>query len=175
MFDGYQLPGGTLVADIGGADGAMMAQFLRNDPGRRGIVFDLPEVVAGAAATIADHQLQGRVQAIGGDFFNSVPAADVYVLSYVLHDWDDESCRCILGNIAKAADRGARLVVVEAIMPTGDEPHPARVIDLTMLAMHPGRERTEDEFRVLLDSAGFTMDRIVPSATPYSFIEATLR
>jgi hypothetical protein len=174
MFDGYRLPEGAVVADIGGADGAMIAQLLTDDPDRRGIVFDLPDVVSAAPKTIADHGLSGRVQVIGGDFFDSVPAADVYILSYILHDWDDESCRRILANIAKAAKPGARLVIVESVIPAGDEPHPAKVIDITMLAMLTGRERTEEEYRALLNSAGFTIDRIVPSPTPYCFIEATL-
>lgn len=175
MFDGYRLPEGTVVADIGGADGAMIAQLLADDPDRRGIVFDLPDVVAAAPKTIAEHGLTGRVQTVGGDFFESVPAADVYIVSYILHDWDDESCQRILASVAKAAKPGARLVVVESVIPAGDEPHPATVIDLTMLVMLTGRERTEDEYRALLDSAGFTIDRIVSSPTPYCFIEATLR
>jgi hypothetical protein len=176
MFDGYRLPAGAVVADVGGADGAMMVQLLTDDdPERQGIVFDRPEVVAAATKTIADHGLANRLRATAGDFFDAVPAADVYVLSYILHDWNDESCRRILGSIAKAAKPGARVVVVESIMPTGDEPHPMKVIDLTMLVLHTGRERTEDEFRALLDSGGFTLDRIVRNSSPYCFIEATLR
>jgi predicted transcriptional regulator len=175
MFDGYRLPEGTMVADIGGADGSVLAQLLVNDPARRGIVFDRPEVVAAARKTLADYGLTDRVHPIGGDFFESVPAANVYILSYVLHDWDDESCRRILGTIAEAAEPGARVVFIEAVIPPGDEPHPAKVVDLTMLAMLTGRERTAEGYRALLDSAGFALDRIVPSTTPFSFIEATLR
>jgi hypothetical protein len=103
-----------------------------------------------------------------------VPAADVYVLSHIIHDWDDESCRRILGSIAKAAKPGNRLVVVESVMPDGDEPHPMRTVDLIMLSLAGGRERTEREFRALLDSAGFTVDRIVRNSLAYSFIEATV-
>jgi hypothetical protein len=175
MFEGYRLPEGAVVADIGGADGSMLAQLLAGAPDRRGIVFDRPEVVAAAQKTLADHGLADRVQSIGGDFFQSVPAADVYILSYILHDWDDESCRRVLRTIAEAAEPGARVVLVEAVIPPGDVPHPAKVIDLTMLAMLTGRERTAEEYRALLDSAGFTVDRIVPSPTPFSFVEATLR
>jgi hypothetical protein len=175
MFEGYRLPEGAVVADIGGADGSMLAQLLADDSDRRGIVFDRPEVVAAAQKTLADHGLADRVHSVGGDFFQSVPAADVYLLSYILHDWDDESCRKILHSIADAAEPGARVVLVEAVIPPGDVPHPAKVIDLTMLAMLTGRERTAEEYRALLDSAGFTVDRIVPSPSPFSFIEATLR
>jgi hypothetical protein len=175
MFDGYRLPPGAVVADIGGADGSLIAQLLADDPDRRGIVFDLPDVVAAADKTLADQGLSGRVQTVGGDFFVSVPAADVYVLAYILHDWDDESCARILSTIKRAAEPGARLVVVESVIPSGDEPHPGKVIDITMLAMLTGRERTEAEFKSLLHAAGFTLDRVVHSPTPFSFIEATLR
>jgi precorrin-6B methylase 2 len=173
MFEGYRLPEGTVVADIGGADGSMMCRFLANEPDRRGIVFDQPEVVPAAEKTLADHNLADRVQAVAGNFFESVPAADVYVLSYILHDWNDEDCRLILRNIASAANPGARLVIVEAIIPPGDEPHPAKVIDVTMLAMNNGRERTAAEYTELLNSAGFTLDRVVPSPSMFSFTEAT--
>jgi hypothetical protein len=175
MFEGYRLPEGAVVADLGGADGSMLTRLLADAPERRGIVFDRPEVVAAAQKTLADHGLTDRVQCAGGDFFESVPAADVYILSYILHDWDDESCRRILGNIAVTAEPGARVVLVEAVIPPGDAPHPAKVVDLTMLAMAGGRERTAEEYQALLDSAGFTLDRIVPSPTPFAFVEATLR
>lgn len=163
MFDGYRLPEGTVVADIGGADGSMMVRLLADDPGRRGIVFDQPEVVAAAEKNLVDHNLADRVQAVAGDFFQSVPAADVYIVSYILHDWNDEDCRRILRNIASAANPGARLVIIEAILPPGDEPHPAKVIDLTMLAMNNGRERTAAEYTALLDSAGFTSTASFPA------------
>jgi O-methyltransferase domain len=121
------------------------------------------------------HGLADRVEVFGGDFFDAVPAADVYVLSYILHDWDDASSGKILGSIARAASPGARLVVIEAVLPEGDAPHLAKMIDLTMLAMLTGRERTAQEYEALLGDAGFTVDRIVPTPSPFSVIEATLR
>jgi hypothetical protein len=175
MFDNYSLPEGNLVADIGGADGSMLCQLLAREPDRRGIVFDRPETVPAARKTLAGHGLAGRVDIQPGDFFESVPGAEVYVLSYILHDWDDESCLRILRTVKTAAAPGARLVIVETVIPPGDTPHLAKIIDLTMLAMTTGRERTAGEYETLLATAGFTMDRIAPSPTPFSFIEATLR
>lgn len=174
MFDGYSLPEGGVVADIGGADGSMICQLLAHEPHRRGIVFDRPEIVTAARKVLADHGLAGRVDIQSGDFFESVPAADVYILSYILHDWDDESCRRILQAIANAAAPGARLVLVESVIPPGDAPHLAKAIDLTMLAMVTGRERTATEYEDLFAAVGCTIDRIVPSPTPFSFIEATV-
>jgi hypothetical protein len=175
MFDSYRLPEGNLVVDIGGADGSMICQFLAREPSRRGIVFDRPEVVPSAQKVLEDQGLAGRTEIMAGDFFESVPAADVYLLSYILHDWDDGSCTRILRNIAAAAVTGARAVLVEAVIPPGDAPHLAKSTDLTMLAMMSGRERTAQEYETLLASAGLRLDRIVPTPTPFSFIEATVR
>lgn len=176
MFDGYKLPEGALVADLGGADGSMLSQLLADEPDRRGIVFDLPEIVPAAQKTLENQGLSGRVQVQGGDFFESVPAADVYLLSYVLHDWDDDRCKQILAKVAQAGKKGARVVLAESVIPSEDVPHPSKAIDVIMLAMtQGGRERTADEWQSLLDSAGFSLDRIVESPTMFSFIEATLR
>jgi O-methyltransferase domain/Dimerisation domain len=175
MFDDYSLPEGNLVADIGGADGTVLCQLLAREPGRRGIVFDRPVVVPSARQVLVGRGLGDRVETVGGDFFESVPKADVYVMSYILHDWDDESCRRILRNVKKAAAPGARLVVMESVIPPGDELHPSKLVDLTMLGTVTGRERTAAEYEKLLGEAGFTIDRIVPTRTPYSFIEATVQ
>ncbi|MEV0637080.1 methyltransferase [Streptomyces sp. NPDC050619] len=175
MFDGYALPKGQTVADIGGADGTVMAELLSCDPDRQGIVFDLPHVVSDAHEVLRARGLAERIEVVGGDFFDGVPAADVYVLSYILHDWDDASCGKILGSIARAASPGARLVAIEAVLPEGDAPHLAKMIDLTMLAMLTGRERTAEEYEALVSDAGFALDRILPTPSPFSVIEATLR
>lgn len=105
-----------------------------------------------------------------------MPAADVYVLSSVLHDWDDESCLRILQSVKDAAASGAHLVIAESVIPTGDTPHPAKLTDLAMLGLVTGRERTANEYENLLAAAGFAMERIVPpSPAPFSFIEAALQ
>jgi hypothetical protein len=153
----------------------MICQLLTREPGRRGIVFDMPEVVPSARKVLDGHGLSGRTEIMAGDFFESVPAADVYLLSYILHDWDDASCTRILRNIAAAAAAGARVVIVEGMIPPGDAPDLAKSVDLTMLGMTTGRERTAEEYETLLATAGFRLDRIVPTPTPFSFIEATVR
>jgi len=112
---------------------------------------------------------------VGGDFFRAVPAADIYVLSTVLHDWDDEKSRRILGVIAAAARPGARLVLLEMVVPEDATPHLAKNVDLIMLAMLGGRERTAGDWRDLLGASGFRLDRILNYPSPVSVIEATLR
>ena len=174
LLDGYALPAGATVVDVGGADGSTLARLLADAPERRGVVFDRPEVVAAARARWADRALADRVEFVGGDFFRSVPPGDVYLLSFIMHNWDDVSCLRILRSIRDAAEPGARLVLIETVMPPGDHPHLAKAIDLTMLALTGGRERSAEEFRALLAAAGFILARVVPSTTPYSFVEATL-
>jgi hypothetical protein len=174
LLAGYQLPEGETVADIGGADGAVLVELLAGRPERRGVVFDLPQVVVKATETLEAAGLSDRVTVVGGDFFDNVPAADVYVMSVVLHDWDDDSCVRILRNIAKAAAPGTQLSLVEMVVPEGDGPHFTKMIDLTMLAMLGGRERTETEWRAVLADGGFTLERIIAGSGVMSVIEATL-
>jgi hypothetical protein len=175
LLDAYQVPEGQTIADIGGADGALLAELLAKAPERKGIVFDLPKVVAKATETLAAAGVDKRATVVAGDFFvDSVPVADVYVMSVVLHDWDNAAATRILRNIAGAATPGARLVLVEMVMSEGDGPHFTKMIDLTMLAMLGGRERSETEWRGLLAESGFTLDRIVSGSGVMSVIEATL-
>jgi O-methyltransferase/luciferase-like monooxygenase len=174
MFDDYRLPEGEVVADLGGADGTVLLTLLAEEPDRRGIVFDLPEVVSRARELLARHAAADRIEVVAGDFFRSVPCADVSVLSYILHDWDDTSWRRILQVIRKAAAPGARLVVIEGVVPPDARPHLTKMIDLTMLAMLAGKERTADEYQELVSAAGFPVDRIVSTPSPYSVIEATV-
>lgn len=177
MLDGYQLPEGRVVADIGGSDGWLLADLLTRDRDgeRRGIVLDRPEMVPSARRLLAEAGLATRVEVVEGDFFTAVPPADVYILSWILHDWDDDDCRRILACIRAAAGQGARLLVIEGVVPPGDEPHPTKTLDLTMLGILGGRERTEEEYRALLHDAGFTLDRVVPTPSPLAVLEATAR
>lgn len=174
MFDDYELPAGGVVADIGGGDGSVLRALLRDRPDRRGIVFDLRAVIPAADASIARDGLGDRIETVGGDFLEKVPAADVYLLGFILHDWDDDTCGRILQSIRAAARPGARLLVIEGVVPPGDEPHLIKMIDLTMLGLLPGREREADEYRDLLATNGFTLDRIVGTVSPLSIIEATV-
>ena len=115
----------------------------------RGIVFDLPETSRDEAS------LGDRLTFVAGDFFERVPSGDVYVLATILHDWDDERAAAILRTIRAAAPHGARLVVLETVLPAGNEPHGAKWLDLLMLALFAGRERDEAQWRALLSAGGF--------------------
>jgi hypothetical protein len=165
--------GAQRIVDLGGADGTLLTHVLRAAPDAIGVSYDLPHVVPAVAATAKAADLDDRLTGVGGDFFTEVPAGfDTYLMSMVLHDWDDDRAATLLGNIARAADSGARVRAIELVLPPGDEPHMAKMIDLTMLAMLNGRERTEAEFRALFEGAGLRYERTVPTPTPLSVIEA---
>ncbi len=169
----YAFPQSGTIVDVGGADGALLARVLASAPAATGIVFDLPHVVAEAAPTLKGHGLGDRLTSEGGDFFEAVPGGgDAYLLSMVLHDWNDVDATRLLSNIRDAAAPGTRVLAFELVMPQGDQPHMSKMIDLTMLGMLNGRERTEAEMRSLFEGAGLIYDGTVPTPTPVSIIEA---
>jgi O-methyltransferase domain/Dimerisation domain len=171
----YDFDGAGEIVDIGGADGALLAQILACTPSATGVTFDLPHVIAEAGPAIKAHGLGDRLRAESGDFFEAVPSgADTYLLSIVLHDWDDVRAATILENIRQAAQPGTTILALEPVMPAGDEPHMSKMLDLTMLAMTGGLERTEDEHRQLFERAGLTFQRVIPTPTPISFVVATV-
>jgi hypothetical protein len=141
--------GDETVVDVGGGNGSLLVDLLRRHPGLQGIVFDLPETVRDEAG------LGERCTFVAGNFFESVPAGDVYVLSTILHDWDDERAAAILRTIHAAAPTGTRVLVVDSVIPPGNEPHGAKWLDLLMLVIADGRERDEQQWRALLEGAGF--------------------
>jgi O-methyltransferase domain/Dimerisation domain len=173
LVNQYQLPAGRVVADIGGADGTLLTTLLARHPDREGIVFDLPTVVGAAQETVRAADLADRVRVVGGDFFTGVPEADIYILSTVLHDWSDAAATDILRGIAKSARPGSRLVLVETILPDGDAPDSAKLLDLVMLGLLGGRERTLAEWARLLADGSFALDRVVDGPAGMSVIEAT--
>jgi O-methyltransferase domain/Dimerisation domain len=162
---------GTIV-DVGGGHGALLAALLQANPSARGILLDRPDVVARSGPLLAP--VADRCTAVPGDFFQSVPAgADTYLLKLVLHDWDDARAGRILHNIRDGITPDGRLVIMEAVMPPGDGYHHAKFLDINMLVLaEGGRERTEEEYRRLLDQAGFTIARTVATVSPLSVVEA---
>jgi hypothetical protein len=159
------------VVDVGGGNGALLAAILARNPGSRGVLFDLPEVAARAGGLLEAAGVTDRCEVIAGDFFESVPrGGDAYVLTQIIHDWDDAAALRILQNCRAAMADDARLLG-EAVLPDGTESSLAKVIDIEMLVIG-GQERTEAEYRELLERAGLRLTRVVPSAGPHSVIEA---
>jgi hypothetical protein len=161
-----------LVADIGGANGAFVHELLARNPKLRGIVFDLPTTLPGAQAAAERLGLQDRCSTVPGDFFDSVPAADMYLLKYILHDWDDESCVRILRTVRESMAPSARVIVVEILVGETVDPGIGTLMDMNMLAMIPGKERDLNRYDALLDAAGLQRVALTPVQPPYYVIEA---
>lgn len=171
------------MVDIGGGEGRLLCAVLQVYPHLSGVVFDLPGVIAGARECLLEAGLTERAEAVAGNFFEGVPpGADAYVLSWILHDWDDESALRILGNCRAAIGNAGRLLVIEMVLPSADEPRSpkasyleqlAKVTDLEMLAVVGGRERTRAEYGELLSRAGFRLTQVLElESMPWSVIEA---
>lgn len=153
------------VVDVGGGHGFLLAEILKANPGIQGALLEVPKVAAGARATMEAAGVADRCQIVEGDFFESVPeGADAYILKLILHDWDDENARRILENCREAMPAGGTLLVVNAVIPPGNDPYIGKLVDIEMLAMTPGgRERTEAEFRQLFAAAGFELAWVIPT------------
>jgi hypothetical protein len=169
----YDFSGFRSIVDVGGATGNMLAHILQRHPGPRGVLFDLPHVVTDAPAFLAARGVAERVSIEPGSFFERVPAGhDAYILSHIIHDWDPEQCRTILGHCRKAIAPNGRLLIVEMVLPEGDTPHPGKMLDMMMLVGPGGQERTPSEYAEQLGTSGFKMINVVPTASAVSIVEA---
>src|SRR5215210_3487232 len=164
VVDKYDFSPFRAVVDVGGGYGSLLAAILRSNPGARGILFDLSHVVASAEEQLAATGVADRCTFVSGDFFVAVPpGGDAYVLSQILHDWDDERCVTILRQCRQAMPDHGKLLIVELVLPSGDAPFFGKWLDLHMLAIPGGRERTAAEYDALFRDAGFALMRVVPT------------
>ncbi|MDP4264106.1 MAG: methyltransferase [Bacteroidota bacterium] len=162
------------IVDIGGGNGALMMAVLNVAPQANGIVFDEEYVVNETKDSIAAKGLTNRCQAVAGTFFDFVPKdADCYLMKMVLHDWDDEHSLKILSNCNSAMKSGSKLLILESVIPGENMPHPGKFMDINMLAMTGGKERTEKEFAALIEQSGLRFSKVIPTHSPmFSIVEA---
>ena len=171
MLDAYDFGAFRTVVDIGGGNGLMLEAILNRHPAIQGVLFDLPAVVDRARSTISRTGVSDRIRIQGGDFFSSVPAgADAYVLRHIIHDWQDPDAVTILRRCREAMAPEGKILIVEMVVPPGNEPGFGKWLDLMMLLV-AGRERTKEEYSKLLSEAGLTMTRVIPTDSDVSIIE----
>ncbi|MBO0799684.1 MAG: methyltransferase [Blastocatellia bacterium] len=169
----YDFSGISKIIDVGGGHGTLITAILQKYPEMTGILFDAPHVAESAREAIASAGLAQRCEIMGGDFFKSVPAGcDVYLLRWIIHDWYDDLALTILRNCRQSMSKESRLLLVEMVLPTGNEFHPGKTMDYIMLLCFAGQERTEEEYERLLRVSGFQLKRVVPTGTAFSIIEA---
>ncbi len=173
IADAFDFSGARHIVDVGGGTGALLATVLTDNPNARGIVFDRAPLASRAEAALRDADIGDRGRFEAGDFFDAVPAgADLYLMSSVLHDWDDVRAGRILRSVARAMTPSSRLLVVENVVEADNAAHPGKLIDLEMLLLTRGRERSASEFRDLLAQAGLRCDRVIDTAVSAVILEA---
>ncbi|MHA4846507.1 methyltransferase [Flavitalea antarctica] len=176
VLGAYDFSGIKTLVDVGGGYGLLLASILQKYPNLYGILFDMPAIVEQAKDLVDSYGVADRCERMGGDFFTAVAAkGDAYILKHIIHDWDDEQCIAILKNCRDSMTAGGKVLVVEMIIPEGNEPSIGKFIDLQMLLYLPGCERTEVEYRMLFDKAGFELTRIVPTMSPFSIMEGVCK
>ncbi len=172
MTAAYDFSGIKVLADVGGGNGSLLIAVLKAFPKLHGLLYDLPGVAERAKANLQAAGVADRCQVVSGSFFESVPSgADAYLMRHIIHDWDDERATTILKNVRQAMPDDGRLLLVEGIIPDSDEPSFSKLLDLTMLVIPGGKERTAAEYRELYQSCGFELSRIVPTQAEVSVIE----
>jgi hypothetical protein len=171
----YDFSGMKTIVDVGGSTGNLLATILESNPKSHGILFDMPHVVRDAPAVLKARGLTDRITIEQGSFFESVPSGgDAYMLSHIIHDWSEDQCLTILGNCKRAMNPSSQLLIIEMVLPSGNTPHPGKMLDMMMLVGPGGRERTEEEYDELLSKAGLRLTRVVPTESAVSVVEAKL-
>jgi hypothetical protein len=160
------------VVDVGGASGTLVNAVLRAFPKTKGVLLDLPHVVESVKKTLAGLGLAERCEVVAGDFFKSVPEGNVMLLKQILHDWNDEQCITLLRNCAGSLPKGGRVLIVEMVISEDGSPSPAHLMDVNMLVLLPGKERTATEYGKLLAAAGLKLERVHATHSPFSIVEA---
>jgi len=178
VLEAYDFSGINVLVDVAGGHGAVLTSILQKYPAMRGILMDIDHVVAGAHPKIQALNLHGRCQAAAGDFFKAVPeGGDAYIMKHIIHDWDDDRASTILKNIAQALQGkpNGKVILIEAVVQPAGVPDPAKLLDLEMMMMPGGRERTAEEFRALFAKSGLELTRIVPTKSMESVVEGRPR
>jgi hypothetical protein len=172
MLEAYDFSAIHLLADIGGGNGSLIGTVLQRYPKLKGLLFDLGHVVGRARESLKAYGVDDRYSVIEGNFFESVPGgADAYLFRHIIHDWTDEQSVQILNNCRKVIPKNGRLLIIEAVVPTGNERSLAKDFDVVMMVLPGGIERTEEEYRLLLKQAGFQLSSIIPTTSVISVVE----
>ncbi|HEV8431133.1 MAG TPA: methyltransferase [Pyrinomonadaceae bacterium] len=169
----YDFAAFDTIVDVGGGHGGLITEILKANPKLRGVLFDAEEVIRGARPKLEAAGVADRCEAVAGDFFKSVPAGgDAYIMKWIIHDWSDEKAITILRHCRNQISRNGKLILVDCVVPETDEPDFSKFIDLNMLVMTGGKERTAREFEQLLSVAGFKLLRVIPTELPTAIVEA---
>jgi hypothetical protein len=173
VADAIDTSGIKHVVDVGGASGAILATLLKRNPSLRGTILELAHVVPQARAAVAELGLSSVCKVLEGDFFKRIPTADILILKYIIHDWDDEQSIRILANCAGVLETNGRVILVERVLPEDGRASRTPLSDLNMLVLLPGRERTVRQYADLLEAAGLRLGQVVETPSAIQILHAT--
>jgi hypothetical protein len=169
----YDFSSAQTIADIGGGHGHLLSTVLKAAPQAKGILFDQPYVVEDASVLLKKEGVAERVETVGGNFFEEIPVkADIYLMKFIIHDWNDEQSLTILKNLSKSAQPGSKVLLVETVVEEDNSPSMSKVMDLNMLVMTGGKERTPREYAGLFEQTGFKLIDVYPTPSPMQIVEA---
>ena len=175
VLSGYDFSAAGTIVDVGGGLGTMLAKILEAHPHARGVLFDMPGVIERARERLDNESFASRCELVAGDFLAAIPGGgDTYILKGIIHNWDDERALAILRNCHAAMTKEAKILVMERLIPAGNEPALSKVVDITMLAITGGMARTRDQLEALLGAAGFTLERVFPTDTEICILEGRI-
>jgi hypothetical protein len=173
VIEAYEFPRTGVVVDVGGGQGSLLASILKKHSGLSGILFDAGAALANAGQWLAKAGIEKRCTTVAGDFFTSIPGGgDVYVLKHIIHDWPDDRASEIVKNCARVLPSTGRVLIIERLVSEGGQPSVAKLLDLDMLVLVGGKERTEREMSQLVARAGLRLSRSIPAANGVSILEA---
>jgi SAM-dependent methyltransferase len=176
LVDSYDFSRTRVVVDVGGGNGSLTAMIVKRFPDMQGVIYDQPQVLEAADRYLSEARVRDRFRLVPGNFFSSIPeGGDIYFLSNIVHDWDDERALRILQNVRAAMKKDATVLLLEAVLPEHGSPSPAAMADVNMLVLLTGRERTEKQFRTLLGNADLSLTNVIPIWERESLIEAKPR
>jgi hypothetical protein len=176
FLEAYDFSGFRTVVDVGGGHGALLRAILHKNPVQKGIVAEMPAVIPATKRAISEDRLASRCEASECNFFEAVPAGgDCYLMKHIVHDWADGPALRLLRNIRSVIPGGGKLILAEAVLDNSADPHPGKLLDIEMMAFVGGKERTRFEFLSLLHSAGFELEKIIPTKSPLCLLVARPR
>ena len=173
FLEAYDFGGFNKIVDVGGGHGALLRSILHANPAAQGVVAEMAAVIPATRRAIAEDRLANRCEATECNFFEAVPeGGDCYLMKHIVHDWADGAAIQLLRNIRSVISANGKLVLAEGVLDDSADPHPGKLLDIEMMAFVGGKERTRSEFQQLLHSAGFALERIIPTRSPLCLLEA---
>eukprot|EP01121_Diplochlamys_sp_Union-15-3_P011294 TRINITY_DN3256_c0_g1_i1.p1 TRINITY_DN3256_c0_g1~~TRINITY_DN3256_c0_g1_i1.p1 ORF type:complete len:188 (+),score=26.91 TRINITY_DN3256_c0_g1_i1:560-1123(+) len=173
VIEAYDWPKNGTIVDVGGGLGFLLSGILQKFPNLKGVLFDQKQVIEQAKTNHTDKSYIDRLEYVEGDFFHAVPEGDVYILKRIVHDWEDTAACNILKAVSKSMKQTSKILIIETVIPEGNNPHFGKLLDIHMMVILGGMERTATEYQKLLENSDLKLCKIIPTTSLLNLVEAT--